>query len=117
MHHQFWPPTAAKLRPEAVVVVNAPLFATALDRDALRVFDVPATAIATELGQPLAASMVLIGAFARATGVVALESLVAAMAESIPPYRRQHVETNERALRAGFDATPSCVAPAWEAAA
>ena len=32
---------------------------------------------------------------------------VAAMAASIPSYRRQHIESNERALRAGFDAAPT----------
>ena len=39
----------------------------------------------------------------------------AAMRESIPSYRQQHIEGNERALRAGFDSADSLAAPAWHA--
>jgi Pyruvate/2-oxoacid:ferredoxin oxidoreductase gamma subunit len=113
MHHQFWAPTAAKLEPGAVVAVNAPVFATPLERRAMRVFDVAAAEIAAAAGQPLAASLVLVAAFARLTGLVALASLVEGMRESLPPYRRQHLAGNESALRAGFEATPAGVAPAW----
>ena len=112
MHHQFWGPAQARMRPGAVVVVNHPVFAAEIDRRAHRVFEVPAVEIATRIGSPLAASMVLVAAHARITGLVGLEALVAGMQESVPPYRRQHVEANEKALRAGFEAAaPS--APAW----
>jgi Pyruvate/2-oxoacid:ferredoxin oxidoreductase gamma subunit len=116
LHHQFWEPARAKLRPGAVVVVNHPVFAAPLDRERWRVFEVPAAALAKELGSPMVAAMVLIGAYARITGLVGVEGLVAAMRESVPPYRRQHVEANEKALRTGFaHALPG--APAWDAEA
>ena len=35
------------------------------------------------------------------------DALVEAMRESIPPYRTQHIEANERALRAGWDLLPA----------
>ena len=119
MHPQFFAPLRAKLRPGAVVMVNSSLFHGELDRRAQRVFEIPATALAAELGNPLGASLLLLGAFARTTGFVALESLLAGMRESVPSYRRQHVEGNEAALRAGFGAVPAGAAPAWhvEAAA
>ena len=113
MHHAFWDRLAPKLRPGAVVAVNASLFEGDVDRGAHRVFDVPATAIADAQGSPLAASLVLVGAFAAATGLVAADSLVEAMRESLPSYRQQHAEANERALRAGFEALPWNAAPAW----
>ena len=113
MHHHFFEPARAKLRPGSVVVVNRPVFSAELDRDLHRVFEVPATALATELGQPLSAAMVLVAATARITGLVGLEALVAGMRESVPPYRRQHLEANEKALRAGFASAPPGLAPAW----
>ena len=70
LHHQFWEPARAKLRPGAVVVVNHPVFAAALDRERLRVFEVPAAALAKELGHPMVAAMILIGAYARITELV-----------------------------------------------
>jgi 2-oxoglutarate ferredoxin oxidoreductase subunit gamma len=113
MHHAFWEPLRRKLAPDAVVVLNASLFEAELDRDAQRVFEVPATALASEAGSALAASMVLVSAYAALTGLVGLDSLCAAMRECVPSYRRDHVETNERALRAGFEALPHAAAPAW----
>jgi Pyruvate/2-oxoacid:ferredoxin oxidoreductase gamma subunit len=115
MHHRFWAPVRAKLRLGAVVVVNASLFEGELDRRAQRVFEIPATELAAELGSPLAAAMVLVGAFAGLTSLVGLEALVAGMRESLPPYRRQHVESNEKALRAGFGLAEPAAAPAWGA--
>ena len=114
MHHQFFGPLRAKLRPGAVVVRNASLFRDALDADAHRVFDVEATARATELGSPVVGAMLLIGAFARITAIVRLDSLLTAMWACVPSYRRQHVEMNERALRAGFESAPGDAAPAWQ---
>ena len=56
-------------------------------------------------------------AYARITGVVGLDALIGGMQEAVPSYRRQHLENNEKALRAGFDAAPAAVAPVWGNAA
>ena len=115
MHHQFFAPLRGKLRDGSLVLVNSSVFQAPLDRDAWQVFDVPAGARAAELGSPVVGAMVLIGAFARITRVVALASLEEAMGACVPSYRRQHVETNERALRAGFELAQDDAAPAWRA--
>ena len=57
--------------------------------------------------------MVMVGAYAAITGLVALDAAIAGMRESIPPYRRQHVEGNEQAIRAGWEAVDHLAAPAW----
>jgi Pyruvate/2-oxoacid:ferredoxin oxidoreductase gamma subunit len=103
VHPQFWAEIHAKLRPGALVVLNADATPTEVDRQAHRVLEVSAA----ELGVPQAASLVLAGAWARASGVVGVESLVEAMRESVPSYRQQHLERNEAALRAGFAAVPA----------
>jgi 2-oxoglutarate ferredoxin oxidoreductase subunit gamma len=113
MHHRFWEPVRAKLRPQALVFLNAGVFDAEIDRTQHRVFEVPAREIAAEMGAPLAASMVLAGFYAGATGLVGAEALVAAMRESLPGYRQQHAPQNEKALRAGFAAAPQGAAPAW----
>lgn len=113
MHHAFWKPLQSKVRPDGVVVINSTLFTVPVARDDVRVVPVPATQIATDQGNALAAAMVLIGAYAGLTGLVSVESLAEAMRQSLPPYRRQHAPANERALRAGTDAVPSNIAPAW----
>jgi len=115
MHHMFWEPMADKIRDGGIAVVNSSLFEADLERDRYRVIEVAATEAAATLGAPLTASMVLTGAFVGATELVGIDTLVAAMVESLPPYRRQHSEDNERALRHGYAIIDSPVAPAWEA--
>lgn len=113
MHHDYSEPTLRKLRPDGVVVLNTSVFESPLDRDRYTVVEVAAADIADSVGNRLAASMVMVGAYAAATDLVGLESLVDAVTEALPSYRRAHVELNGAALRAGFDAAPRSLAPAW----
>ena len=95
------------------MLVNSSLFEGELDRARWQVVEVPATDLAIELGNAMGASMVMTGAVAGLTGLVGLDAAIAAMTESVPSYRRQHVATNEQALRTGFDAVEHLAAPAW----
>jgi Pyruvate/2-oxoacid:ferredoxin oxidoreductase gamma subunit len=116
MHHEHWQPTQRRLVPGSVLLVNSTVFAEPLDRDAFVVVDVPASATAAHLGNVMAASMVMAGAYAAATELVGLAALEEAVGEALPSYRQQHRELNVRALRAGFELAPRGVAPAWEGA-
>lgn len=113
MHDEFWEPLEPRLRPGGIVLVNDATFAHEITGP-VTVYRVAATEIAAEVGNPLGGAMTMVGAYAALTGVVALDSLVAAMRSTIPSYRRQHVEANERALAAGWDAVPRGAHPAWE---
>lgn len=120
MHPRYWPGVAERLRPGAVVVADAGV-ADAVDLDEgagpepRRLFAVPASDIAGELGAPMSAGFVLLGAYGTITGLVSTDALVAAMRELVPPYRTQHIAANEAALRAGAsaDAAAPLAAPAW----
>jgi Pyruvate/2-oxoacid:ferredoxin oxidoreductase gamma subunit len=113
MHDKFWAPVAPKVRDGGVVLVNTSTFAIALDAVRHRVFRVPATDIAIELGNELVGSMVMTGAYVGITGLVGLDAVLEAMRQSIPPYRRQHVAANDEAIRAGFGAVDHLAFPAW----
>ncbi len=115
MHDDYWPDVSAKLRPGGLVLVNDATFTSEIRADVV-VHRVPATTAATELGSPLSGSMVMLGAFCSATGIVGEDALIAAMRASIPPYRTQHIEANERALRAGMLLLAAGEFPAWETA-
>lgn len=117
IHPQFFAPHRARLRPDSLVLVNASLVGADLVRGPQRVFSLPASEIAARLGSPMTLSMVMLGAFARLTGLVGLDALQGCMRESLPSYRRQHAEANERALRAGFAEAPEGAAPAWRSVA
>jgi Pyruvate/2-oxoacid:ferredoxin oxidoreductase gamma subunit len=114
MHDRYWGPVAPKVRDGGVVVVNDSTFGADLGDVPARSFRVPASELAAKIGNELAASMVILGAYAAITGLVTLDGLHAGMRESVPAYRRQHIELNERALTTGFKAVDELTAPAWE---
>ena len=45
---------------------------------------------------------------------MSLDSAIEGMKLSIPAYRRQHIEANERALLTGWDLLPANSHPAWQ---
>jgi len=105
LHDQFFLIADERLRRGADVLVNSALVTRAIADH--RTFAVAATEIAESVGSPQAAALVACAAFARGTNLVATESLVEAVAELLPPYRSQHREANERAIRTGAEQAPS----------
>jgi Pyruvate/2-oxoacid:ferredoxin oxidoreductase gamma subunit len=112
LHDEFWGPVEARLRPGGVVLVNDTTF-TKPARDDVAMYRMRATEIAAEAGNPLGGAMAMIGAYAALTGLVGIDALVDAMRASIPPYRQQHIEANERVIRLGYDAIERDRYPAW----
>ncbi len=113
MHHEHAGPVLARLRPEGVVVVNSSVVPPGTVEGSFAVLEVPAGDIAGSVGGEMVASMVLLGAYAAATGMVGAGSLSDAVQASLPPYRVQHAERNRTALRAGFDSLLTTAVPAW----
>jgi len=113
MHPDYAGSALARVAENGLVLRNAPLWDTELDRADLEVVDVRAADLATQAGNVMAASMVMLGALATLSGIVALASLCAAVRECVPPYRTQHLELNERALRAGAAAAARSSHEAW----
>jgi Pyruvate/2-oxoacid:ferredoxin oxidoreductase gamma subunit len=110
-HPMLWEDVGRRLQPGATVVANADLVHLDASGGAIRLWEVPATELASGLGSLQVLGFVMLGAFAALTGVVAIESLVDAMAEMLPPYRRQHVDANRRALELGAAQLPARGAP------
>lgn len=70
--------------------------------------DVKANDIAETLGDIRIANMVMLGAFLKKTGVVALASVLMALKQVLPSRRHSLLPLNEKALQCGADV---CVAP------
>jgi Pyruvate/2-oxoacid:ferredoxin oxidoreductase gamma subunit len=113
MHDEFWEPLESKLRADGLVLVNDATFEHEITAP-VNVVRLQATELAAEIGNPQAGTMVMVGAYSALTGLITLDSAIEAMQESIPSYRRQHIEANERALRAGHNAVTPGLYPAWQ---
>ena len=98
-HHRFSEPALARVRPGGPVVVNVPLVDPSPLRASYEVHAVDAGSLA-----PQAVGFVLLGAYNAVTGLVRPESLVAAMEELLPSYRKKHAPANALALAAGAQA-------------
>lgn len=112
MHHLSWSSIGAKLRPDGFMLKNESVF-LGDTHHAGPMLALPATRIAAEAGMPQASSMVALGGFAAATGIVRLQTLLDVAEEVLPPYRRQFAEANRQALRMGHDAVGGLLCPAW----
>jgi Pyruvate/2-oxoacid:ferredoxin oxidoreductase gamma subunit len=114
MHHKYWADVRDRVRPGGFVLLDASIFRGETElAEGVTVVPIQATDIATDLGNARAASMVALGAFAAATGIVGVDALVAAAFEVLPPYRAQHAEGNAAALGAGHALVAAPVWGAW----
>jgi Pyruvate/2-oxoacid:ferredoxin oxidoreductase gamma subunit len=113
MHDEHSHHARACLRSTSLLFVNAGIASAGSTGPDVVVVEVPATDLAHRVGHPMGESLVMVGAYAAATGMVERESLIDAVAAVLPPYRSQHREGCERSLVAGAEAVGRPVAAAW----
>jgi Pyruvate/2-oxoacid:ferredoxin oxidoreductase gamma subunit len=102
------------MRPGAVVVVDSTVFKGPPDCPDCLVVAVPATERAAAAGRVQGASMLALGAYAAATGVVSLPSLRAAAHQVLPPYRAGAAAGNADALEAGYASVEHRLVEVWD---
>jgi 2-oxoglutarate ferredoxin oxidoreductase subunit gamma len=90
-----------EVRPGGVLVVNSSLVPQKSERGDIRAIYVPASDLATGLGNVRLANVVCLGALVRATGVVPLEALERALDGHLPERHRSLLGLNLEALRKG----------------
>ena len=89
------------IAPGGVLVVNSSLVTRHPARRDIRIVEVPANAMADELGSNRLANLVLTGALLAATGVLPPEAVERALAAHLPERHRSLLEANYQALRRG----------------
>ena len=112
MHPEHADPVVRRIAAGGLLFVNSTVFDEMPITDGATVVAIPATELAVDAGNVMAASIVMVGAYVAVTTLVGLDSLVEAVTASLPPYRKQHIALNERALRVGHDAAPELAVPA-----
>jgi len=105
LHPLGWDKVVVRLVPRSIVVVSE-LFDPLATTSDFGFYKVEAGRIAREAEAPLASGLVLLAAFARLTGCVQCQSLVDAMQDLLPSYRRHHASANADAIKAGWNAHP-----------
>ncbi len=91
------------VKPGGVLVVNQSLVPNRSERDDIRVFYVPATERATEMGNARVANMICLGALVKALGILPLEALEQALDNHLAERHRKWLPLNKEALRKGAE--------------
>lgn len=89
-----------ELKDGGLLVVEQDLVHVAKPEDGIRLYGVPATRLAEELGRRMVLNMVMVGFFAAVTGLVTPDALHRAIEDSVPPGLR---DLNLRAFEKGYD--------------
>jgi len=89
-----------QLVPGGLQIRNLSMIPAASKRTDIENLDIRASEIADRLGNPRAANMVLLGAYAGYTGMLQLETCLAALPEIVK--KKTLVELNRKAVEAGY---------------
>lgn len=89
------------VRREGVIFVNTSLAQLPDNREDCKIVAIPATDIATELGNVKAANMVILGAYVALLKPVSLDSIKASMEEVLPEHNHRFIPANNEALDRG----------------
>ena len=100
-------PSLDKYEPAAVpgakIFVESSLIERKVERDDVEAFYIPATKMATDLGTPTLANMVILGKMIKETGVVGFDAIENGLKKVIPAKKANMLEINLKALKAGYD--------------
>ncbi len=89
------------VKPDGLLVVNASLVDMESEREDIDVISIPASDMATEMGNPRMANVILLGAFIEKTGIVSLETVEAQLEAHISERHKKWLEPNKEALHKG----------------
>jgi len=89
------------VKPSGVLVVNSSLVPQKSERTDIDAFYVPASDMATEMGNVRIANVICLGALVQATGVVSFEAIEQALDDHLPERHRKLLGLNKEALRKG----------------
>jgi len=85
-----------------VLLVNSSLIEADISRGDIDVVNVPANAIAEELGSPRSANMVMLGAFTKKSNLVSLSSIIEELRNTLKN-KQKLIAINKKALTVGYE--------------
>ncbi|RQD69205.1 MAG: 2-oxoacid:ferredoxin oxidoreductase subunit gamma [Tindallia sp. MSAO_Bac2] len=92
------------LVPGGKLIINSSLVQENPERKDIEVYKIPANAIATEIGNPKVANMVMLGAYLELSGVVPFEAIYETLKKVYGAGKEHFIPMNEQALKKGAEA-------------
>ena len=89
--------------PGGRIFVDSTLISRKVEREDVEVFYIPATKMASDMGMPTLANMILLGAIVKATGCITDEGMLAGLNKIIPAKKANLLDANLKCIQAGKD--------------
>jgi 2-oxoglutarate ferredoxin oxidoreductase subunit gamma len=90
------------VKPDGMLFYNKTLIKSKPKRKDIMIIEVEANALAEELGQSRIANMVMLGAMAKKTGVMSLDTLKKAQRKRFTKASDKQLALNDKALERGY---------------
>jgi 2-oxoglutarate ferredoxin oxidoreductase subunit gamma len=100
MSQEAYTKFSPELKDNGILIIEEDLVRVSLVKGHVRVYSVPATRLAEELGKRMVLNIVMVGFFAAVTGLVDAEALRKAVGDSVPEH---FAELNLKAFDKGFN--------------
>jgi len=92
------------LKPDGLMIINSSLVSSRPTRTDITAIDIPITELAEKVGNIRTANMVLLGAFAKKTGAISVESLKNSIGKVYKRANDSMIELNKKAIDKGAQA-------------
>lgn len=96
-----------RVKPGGVLIINASLMRSSIERRDITVLEVPCNEVADEVGNPRVANMVALGALLGQRPVVTTDQVMEALREVLPARRHDLIPLNRQALERGGQMVPA----------
>ena len=91
------------VRPGGTIILDSTLIDEKVARTDVKVFYIPATKMANEIGAPTLANMIMVGKMIKETGAVKYDNLEVGLKKVIPAKHADMLETNLKAMKIGAE--------------
>jgi 2-oxoglutarate ferredoxin oxidoreductase subunit gamma len=88
-----------RVKPKGLLIINKSMVEIDSKRKDIDVLEIPATDMASILGNPRVGNMIMLGALLTKRSILPLECLIDALKETMP---RNMISVNEKAIREGY---------------
>lgn len=93
----------SKVRTKGMLIINKSLIENGAGRDDIDVLEIPATDMASKLGNSRVGNMVILGALLAKKAILEVESLTDSLKDVISPDHKNLIPINKEAIRIGYE--------------
>jgi len=92
-----------RVKKNGLLIINKSLVEVPSARKDIDILEIPATDMASKLGDPRIANMIALGALLAKRGILQVQSLIDSLKDVIPESRKSMIPVNEKAVREGYE--------------